>query len=158
MRPNAALNQPDAVGRPEAQEGFAFYVLLGEWSEHPRVCGVSAIVAHHEDVVLRDGRLCEGACVGELVVGVWLLLALSIDVERAVPFGDLIFGQGDDALYEVLVGVVYAPEDYYVAALGLREAVDELVDQHPVADLEGWDHAAGRDPERLHDERPDEAE
>ena len=76
----------------------------------------------------------------------------------AAAYRYVVSRQGDDAFYEVFVGIVNALEHDDVPAPGLREAVDELVHEHPVAYLERWDHAARGDPERLHDERPDEAE
>src|SRR5215212_8726951 len=70
--------------------------------------------------------------------------------------------EADDALDQVLfrreAASLDALEDDDVPALGFREAVDELVDEHPVPDPERGDHALRGDVEGLHDERPDEAE
>src|SRR5918994_574854 len=44
------------VRRPEEQEGFALYLLLWDGAEEARVAGVRAVIAHHEDVALGDGR------------------------------------------------------------------------------------------------------
>src|SRR5215218_765550 len=48
--------------------------------------------------------------------------------------------------------------NYDVVPLGFMEAVDELVDENPVAYLKRWDHALRRDVESLDDERAYEAE
>ena len=42
-----------------------------------------------------------------------------------------------------------AVEDHDVTAVNVTDVVDDLVDQHPVVDLEGVLHRARRDPERL---------
>ena len=74
-------------------------------------------------------------------------------------------GIGDDALDEVLLGVLGIREDHHVAALGRharpqalvrprdRRAVRELVHEDVIADLQRRDHRAARDLERLDDER-----
>src|SRR4028118_262535 len=54
------------VQRPEAQEGLALYVLFGKRAEDAGVGRVGPVVAHHEDVVLRDGCRGEEALVWEL--------------------------------------------------------------------------------------------
>src|SRR5215212_5683585 len=70
--------------------------------------------------------------------------------------------EADDALDQVLfrreAASLDALEADDVPALGFGEAVDELVDEHPVPDPERGDHALRGDVEGLHDERPDEAE
>src|ERR671912_718368 len=109
-------------------------------------------------MVLRDPGLGVKAPVGKLLVRVWLLLAFTVHEELATPDGDPVPRQPDDPLYQVLVGVIDALEDYDISAPGFREAVDELIHEHPVADLERGDHAARGDLECLHDEWPDEAE
>ncbi len=43
-----------------------------------------------------------------------------------------------------------------LAALGVAEVVNELVDQDPVVDVERVLHGGGRDVERLEHERPDQ--
>src|SRR5215217_9695409 len=109
-------------------------------------------------MVLGHRGLGVEAPVGKLLVRVRLLLRLTVHEELATPDGDLVSRQSDDPLYQVLVGVIDALEDYDVSAPGLREAVDELVHKHPVADLERRDHAARGNPEGIHEERPDETE
>src|ERR687893_138820 len=146
------------VQRPEAQEGLALYVLLGQRPEDARVRRVGPVVAHHEDVVLRDRGRGEEAPVGELLVRVGLPLGLPVHDEAPRADRYPVAGEADDALYEVRLRVVHALEDDDVAALGFGEAVDELVHEDAVVDLERRDHAARGDPERLHHEGPDEAE
>src|ERR671921_2117655 len=109
-------------------------------------------------MILRDRGPGVEAPVGWLLVRVWLLLAFTVHEEFATPDGDPVPRQPDDPLYQVLVGVIDALEDYDISTPGFREAVDELVHEHPVADLQRGDHAARGDPECLHDEWPDEAE
>src|SRR4028118_1441892 len=146
------------VQRPEAQEGPALHVPFGERLEDAGVRRVGPVVAHNEDVVLRDGGRGEEALVRELLVRVGLLLGLPVHDEAPRADRYSVAGEADDALYEVRVRVVDALEDDDVAALGLGEAVDELVHEDPAVDLERRDHAPRGDPERLDHERPDEAE
>src|SRR5918997_2406248 len=146
------------VQRPEAQEGLALYVLLGQGAEDAGVRRVGPVVAHHEDVVLRDRGRGEKGPVGELLVRVGLLLGLPVHDEAPGADRYPVAGEADDALYEVRILVVYALEDNDVPALGLGEAVDKLVHEDAVVYLERRDHAAGGDPERLHHEGPDKAE
>src|SRR5918997_4318198 len=181
--PSVLEQAADTVRRPEAQEGFAFYVSLRDGAEEARVAGVRAIIPHHEDVALRDGRRGGGAAVGELLVHVGFPLGLPVYQQPAAPDRDLVPRHAHHALYEVLSRRLFGPivaeeagdaldrvllrrelasldalEDDDVPALGLREAVDELVDEHPVANPQGRDHALRGDEEGLDDERPDEAE
>ncbi len=134
--------------------------------------------AEHHAVVLEDVRLVEldgrGGALG---------LDGHVTVGAA---GDPVAGDADDALDEVLltrgadadgaadgaqhalhaVGRrrdlvlggegVQAVEDDDLAAVDVAEVVDELVHQHPVAQLERLLHRAGRDVEGLHEEGLDE--
>src|SRR5215213_1687976 len=100
-------------------------------------------------MVLGHRGLGVEAPVGKLLVRVRLLLRLTVHEELATPDGDRVSRQSDEPLYQVLVGVIDALEDYDVSAPGVCETVDELVHEHPVADLERRDHAARGDPEGL---------
>src|ERR671911_74259 len=91
-------------------------------------------------------------------LALYVFLGHTVHEELATLDGDLVSRQSDDPLYKVLVGVIDTLEDYDVSAPGVCEAVDELVHEYPVADLERRDHAARGNPEGLHDEWPDEAE
>ena len=51
---------------------------------------------------------------------------------------------------------VLAVEHHDLAAMNRARVVDELVDEHPVADVQGVFHRLGRDVERLHEKRLDE--
>jgi hypothetical protein len=84
-------------------------------------------------------------------------LGLSVDKKGAALDAYLVPLNPRDALDErILAPLLYAVEEHHVTAGGLGEAVDELVRQHAVADLEGGDHARRGDAERLDDERADE--
>src|SRR3712207_5428761 len=148
----------DPVRRPETQKGLALYLLLRDGAEVARVAGVGPVVAHHEDVALRDRRRGGEAPVWEPTVYVRFPLALAVHQQLAAADRDLISRHAHHALYEVLAAPLDALEDDYVPALGLREAVDKFVDEHPIPDLQGRDHALRGNVEGLHDERPDEAE
>src|SRR3712207_742449 len=154
----ATLEEADPARRPEAQEGLALYVLLGQGSEDPGVRRVGPIVAHHEDVVLRDSSRGEEARVGELLVREGLLLGLPVHDEASRADRHPVPRKGDHPLNKVRVRVVDALEDDDVAPLGFREAVDKLVHEHAVVYLERGDHAPRGDPERLDHEGPHEAE
>src|SRR4028119_979816 len=88
------------VQRPEAQEGLALYVLLRKRAEDAGVRRVGPVVAHHEDVVLRDRGRGEEAPVGELLVRVGLLLGLPVHDEAPRADRDPVAGEADDAAYE----------------------------------------------------------
>jgi hypothetical protein len=71
----------------------------------------------------------------------------------------VVAAHGDDPLDELVLLHHRAPglgggEDDDLAAFGLREVVDEFVDEHPVVDEKGLLHRLGRDVERLQDEGP----
>src|SRR4028118_2358588 len=77
------LEEPYPVHRPEAQGGLALYVRLGEGAGDAGVLGVGAVVAHHEDVVLRDRGRGEEARVGELLVNERFLLRFPVHDEAS---------------------------------------------------------------------------
>jgi hypothetical protein len=83
-------------------------------------------------------------------------------VGRPVLNRDFISWEPYDALYQVLLAALgatlHALEDYDIVPLGRVEAMDKLVDEDSISYLKGRDHALGRDPEGLQDERAYEAE
>jgi hypothetical protein len=143
-------------------ERLALDVLDRHRAEEARVARVGAVVPHREDTSLRDHRRAEEARVGELLVHVGLVLDLAVDGELTVADGYLVALDGYYPLDQVVPAAIFvgldALEDDHVSALGVLEAVDEFVDEHPVADFERRDHAPRRDVKRLDDERPDEPE
>ena len=148
--------------RPENHESLALYVLEGNRPDVARVEGVSSVVAHHEDLTLGYRHRTKGASVWGLLVNVGLLLRLAIHQEHPVLNQDFVSWQSYNPLYQILLtclgATLAALEDYDVVALGLVEAVDELVDEDPISYFKGRDHALRRDPESLQDERAYEAE
>jgi hypothetical protein len=93
------------------------------------------------------------------VVKVRFFLLLAVHVEDAALHLDLVPRDTHHALDERLVVVlVDAVEDDDVPPLGFGEAVDELVRQDPVADLQRRHHALGRNAVRLDDVGAHEAE
>ncbi len=89
----------------------------------------------------------------------------SVDPRVAVLRLELVAGEGDDPLDEVLRRLLGEREDHDVAAIGRhrrpqallgvrnRRAVAEFVHEDVIADHERRDHRAARDLERLDDER-----
>lgn len=97
---------------------------------------------------------------GDPLVEVGLVEGLAVDQHLPVLALDRVTGQANDPLDEVLdlaVGLALgALEHDDVARVHVVEAVAELVDEHPVADVEGRDHRRGRDEERLEEEGLDD--
>src|SRR5215217_2156016 len=156
------LEEPDVRRRPEDRERLALDALDGRRSEKARVAGVGPVVAQNNDHAFRHSHRVEGAA-GDLVLDVGppdvgLLQTLEVHIYVAVVESDMVPRQPYHALYQVLLAVLGALEDDDVAPLGLGEAVDELVDEYPVSDLERRDHALRRDVESLEDVRAHEAE
>ncbi len=93
---------------------------------------------------------------------------LAVDEDLLVLHLDGVAGLADHALDEILARVDGVDEDDDVAATRIRElddalaedrqpdAVAQLVDQDVVADLQGLEHRARGDLERLHQEGADE--
>ena len=147
---------------PEDYESLALDVFERHRPKKARVAGVSSIVAHQEHFALGHRHWSKGAGVGQAWVNVGLLLTLTIHKEHPVLNRDFVSWQPYNTLYQILLATLgaipNALEDYDVVPLGFMEAVDELIDENPVAYLKRWDHALRRDVESLDDERAYEAE
>ena len=84
---------------------------------------------------------------------------LTPDAALRVAADHAVAAHADHPLDVVLVLRVVAPARGATKTMisprcGVAEVVDELVDQHPVVDVEGVLHRPGRDEERLQHERP----
>src|SRR6266542_3424438 len=174
--------QPARVAeRPDADEGTAHQGRAVDRSEGTRVLGVVAIVPHHEELASRHGgrRAVLGGRAGRQV---GLVHRPAVAVQPALLAGDAVAGCADHTFDEVAVGRRRDPdrlpeageepghrvarfglragqvvdEDDHVAVLHLAEPVGDLLDQHPVGDVQRWLHGAGGDVERLHQERLEE--
>src|SRR5918994_6705125 len=144
---------------PEDHERLALDVLYGHGAEEARVARVGPVVPHHENLPFRyPRRAVRSAVQGPTVSDVGLLLWLAVHVQHAVDDRHPISRRADDAFDQVFPIALHALKDDDVATLGLPEAVDELVDEDPVADLQRRYHALRRYVERFENERPDEAE
>src|SRR5215210_492415 len=151
------LDGSGPVKRPHAQGDPAENVGLGHRPVGARVQGVHAIVPHEVDVPVGDVGGPQEGRVGHAVIHVALPLLLAVHEEHAVPHGDRVAGNADDAL-DGRGAVVGGLEEYNVAPPGFGETVGELHRQHAVPRPQGGIHAVRGDAERLGDERPDEAE
>ena len=121
--------------------------------------GVAAVVTHHE--VVAGGYVGGRKWLGRLTLGQPRFgQRMTVDVHLTVLAGNRLARQADDPLDEVLDsrrGVVgRLVEDHDVPAVHGVEVVAELVDQHPVSDVQGGLHGPGGDEERLDDEAANE--
>ena len=141
--------------------------MLGDGAEVAAVEAAAAVVAHHEEHAVGHGDRAVAVGVddvlrrvGALLVDVGLVEPLAVDEHRAVLEDQRVAGQADDPLDQVLdlgVGLAGRPlEDDDVAAVDVVELVRQLVDQHPITDVEGVHHRRRRDLVGLEQERPDE--
>src|SRR5581483_10970395 len=161
-----------AVPRPVDDDRLALDVRERHGAPEARVVALIAVVPHHEHRALGDrvGTVGIERRVDGAVVRVRIGHGLAVDEELAVAQLDGLALGGDHALDEVLAAILGPDEHDDVAALGLAQprelaqgalrernleprAVDELVDEDVIADLEGRQHGARRDLERLHHER-----
>src|SRR5918997_2528897 len=122
------LEYPYTRRGPEGRERLALDVLDGHGAEEARVARVGPVVPHHEDLPLRHPRRAEeAAVVRESFVGERFILRHAVHAQHAVLDRNLIPSHGHDALDQVLISALHAPEDNDVTTLGFPHTVDELV-------------------------------
>src|SRR5918998_2257984 len=156
-RSSPTLEHSDARRRPEERERLTLYVLDGHRPEDARVGRIRPVVPHYEDLPLRQPHRAKEAVVRNPAVEVGFILRLFVYAQHAPTHLDLVPRPPHYALYQILFPAVHALEDHHVSLFGLREAVDELVHEDPVAHLQGGHHALRGDAKRLEDKGAHEA-
>src|SRR5213080_1172595 len=167
-----------AVPGPVDDERLALDVGERDRPPEARVVALVAVVAHHEDGAGRHAVRAvvlpaAGHPARRRKGGVRVVPWLPVDVDLLAPHLDRLPADGDDTLDEVLRAVLRPDEDDHVAGARLVQpgqlserdlrqrdldprAVDELVHQDVVANLQRRQHRPRRDLESLHDEHADE--
>src|SRR5579859_382060 len=119
----------EMIYRPVGKHGAAIDESALDGTEHARVVGADAVVAHNEITIPGDANRSEVAQVFILRGYVRFLNGAAIHVNNALADFDFLAGQTDDSFDEGFRAVQGIPENDDVAALDGLEAVDKLVDE-----------------------------
>ena len=141
---------------PVNKDGLAVDEGTVDGAEISAVRGDGAVVAHDEVVVRGKDYLVHGAVVSVLGRHVGLGNELAVHEHAAMFNAKAIAGQRDDALDVALFRIARIVKDHNIAAIDGSEAVNEFVDEEPVAVLEARQHAGAFYPDRLIEEGDDE--